>query len=241
MKLTGDAANLSLFIAMTMPQPNGASYLDLQWQHQHLQLSVERAVFWRDQRLLFLADAHFGKALTFRRAGLAVPSGQTQADADRLKRLLRQFAPSTLLILGDLMHAAPKPDDPWISALQALRAQFDQVEFAVIAGNHDRHPARVLPDWHWFEDPLEIGPFRFCHEPESKAGVYTFAGHVHPCVRVPLPTASLRLPAFCFAQDMALLPSFGSFTGGFTVQGADYQRVFVQSDHVFELLHAHRR
>ena len=207
----------------------------LRWQDQTLVLTADRAVFWVEQRLLFLADVHFGKAMSFRRAGIAVPSGQTEHDLARMRALVMRFKPDKLLILGDLMHCKPAALEPWISALSEFKAAFAPMACQIIAGNHDRHRNNALPDWDWLINSLDIYPFRFTHEPSTKAGFYSFAGHVHPCISLRMAGGNLRLPAYCFAEQQALIPSFGSFTGGFTVSQRDYSRVFVVSDRVQEV------
>ena len=49
-----------------------------------LQLLPQRALWWPAARMVMVADVHFGKAATFRRAGQPVPHGTT---ADNLARL----------------------------------------------------------------------------------------------------------------------------------------------------------
>lgn len=212
-----------------------AADLNIRWQGQSLVLTPERAVFWVEQRLLFLADTHFGKAMHFRRAGIGIPSGQSAQDLARIDMLVNRFQPETLLILGDLMHAAPSGTEPWLAALSAFKRERAPMRCQIIAGNHDRHRKNVLSDWEWLIDSCEIGPFRFTHEPSTKPGFYSFAGHVHPCVVLRMGAGNLRLPAYCFAENQALIPSFGSFTGGFKVNEREYQRVFVVSDQVQEI------
>lgn len=209
--------------------------LSLAWHAQTLILTPERALFWVEQRLLFFADVHFGKAMHFRRAGIAVPSGQSVLDLARMNQLVLRFKPARLLILGDLMHAAPIGAEPWLAALAEFKQTHAPMACQIIAGNHDRHRKNVLSSWDWLIDSAEIGPFRFTHEPSTKAGFYSFAGHVHPCVSLRMPAGNLRLPAYCFAENQALIPSFGGFTGGFSVNQRDYSRIFVVSDKVQEV------
>jgi len=212
-----------------------SSTITLPWHGQTLVLTAERAVFWVEQRLLFFADVHFGKAMHFRRAGIAVPSGQSAHDLARMHQLALQFQPLRMLILGDLMHAAPSATEPWLAALDAFKKTHAPMTCQIIAGNHDRHRKGALSSWDWLIDAAEIGPFRFTHEPSSKPGFYSFAGHVHPCINLRMAAGNLRLPAYCFAENQALIPSFGSFTGGFSVNQRDYSRVFVVSDKVQEI------
>ena len=51
-------------------------------------LLAERAVFWPGRKSLLVADFHLGKAATFRRAGIALPSGTTTENVERLGRAI---------------------------------------------------------------------------------------------------------------------------------------------------------
>ena len=46
--------------------------LEIEWAGEKLVLLPERAIWWAREKTLFIADPHFGKASTFRSAGLAV-------------------------------------------------------------------------------------------------------------------------------------------------------------------------
>jgi len=48
---------------------------------EKLVLLAERAVFWPAKKALFVADFHLGKAASFRRAGIPLPSGTTTENA----------------------------------------------------------------------------------------------------------------------------------------------------------------
>ncbi len=59
------------------------------------------------------------------------------------------------------------------------------------------------------------------------AGLPRIAGHVHPCYHLHGRTDRLRLPCFHFADDVALLPAFGAFTGMHAVRPGPGDRVWV--------------
>ena len=69
------------------------------------ELLPQRAAFWIERRWLVIADAHFGKAATFRARGVPVPQGTTADNLDRLDRLIDDLRPTTVVFLGDLFHA----------------------------------------------------------------------------------------------------------------------------------------
>jgi len=63
---------------------------------------------------------------------------------------------------------------------------------------------------------MEEPPFRFCHHPGSHPPLYTFAGHLHPVVKLPgLPS---RWPIFWIQPTQLILPAFSDFTGGVPIR-----------------------
>ena len=42
--------------------------IEIQWQDQKLHLLAQKGLFWPEEKTLFVADPHFGKAATFRPA-----------------------------------------------------------------------------------------------------------------------------------------------------------------------------
>ncbi|MEO0346710.1 MAG: ligase-associated DNA damage response endonuclease PdeM [Pseudomonadota bacterium] len=197
-----------------------------------LLLLPERAAFWSATRTLIVADWHLGKAAVFGSRGLAIPDGDTARDFDTLRQLIAVHAPARLLVLGDLMHAPPRPGDDWPQQLADWLRAFPDLDFVVVAGNHDRVAASALPagldariDWH--DDHLDEGPFRFAHEPEAAAGRYVLAGHLHPTRRLVMGADRMRAPAFWFRGDWGVLPAYGGFTGGMNIKPERGDRVFV--------------
>lgn len=196
---------------------------------ERLQLLADRALFWPRAQTLIVADVHLGKGAAFRRAGVAVPSGATQADLERLDALLAATQAQRLLVLGDLFHARVSADEPAIAAIDAFRARHAALAIDVIRGNHDRGVERLPARWNlrWVESSLHEPPFVFAHAPTPDARGYVLCGHVHPVVRLRTRSDALRLPVFWFddAARVGLLPSFGGFTGGYEVRPQPRDRV----------------
>lgn len=213
-----------------MQEDSGA--VDVDVAGETLLLLPERAAAWPAMRTLIVADWHLGKAAVFGSRGLAIPDGDTTRDFETLRRLIARHAPERLLVLGDLMHAPPRPGDDWPQQLAAWLAGFPGLEFSVVAGNHDRVPASALPAGldariRWYDDHLDEGPFRFAHEPEAADGRYVLAGHLHPTRRLVMGADRVRAPAFWFRDHWAVLPAYGGFTGGMNIKPERGDRVFV--------------
>lgn len=196
-------------------------------------LHGERALYYPAEAALLVADTHFGKAALMRRRGLAVPSGQSRDDLERLSHLLDEFSPRRLIVLGDFFHHRPLPDEPFMQQFPAWRARHRAVSVEAVVGNHDRHAAGldVGVKWH---DYLDLGPFQLRHEPEPVPGRHVLAGHLHPVLTLQVATDRLRAPIFWFRDFVSVLPSFGALTGGWDLpRRSEGQTVLVVEGQLF--------
>ncbi|MET0335074.1 MAG: ligase-associated DNA damage response endonuclease PdeM [Rhizobacter sp.] len=204
-----------------------------------LHLLPERALWWPAGRVLFVADLHLGKAAAFRALGQPVPSGTTQANFDRLNRLLHEHAPERLIFLGDFLHAAEARTPAVLSELTAWRAQWSTLGCVLVRGNHDQRagdpPAALGIEV--VEEPWPLGPFAACHHPQAVPGRLVLAGHVHPAASLRgRGRDHLRLPCFALDAEKLVLPAFGEFTGGHTLVPVPGLQLFpVNDDGVWRL------
>lgn len=197
---------------------------------QRLVLQADGALFWREEKTLVVADAHLGKARTFRDEGIPVPPGTTAADLERLTRLLDRFDVKRLLFLGDLIHGPIDDAQAFERQIVSWRDRHWGVHLLLTTGNHDRRAGRLTEVFglDGLAKRWVIEPFAFTHRPQTDDARYGFAGHIHPAVRL---TGRGRqresLPCFCFGPQKALLPAFGCFTGNQIVRPSPNDRVFV--------------
>jgi uncharacterized protein len=191
------------------------------------------AAYLPEFRTLLIADAHFGKAVSFRRLGVPVPRGTTVQSLAQLSELAVLTGAAQIVFLGDFLHSARAQAAGTLAALADWRAQHSGLALTLVRGNHDNHagdPPAAL-QMQVVDEPLALGPFALCHYPEPRAGRYVLAGHWHPCVSVSgRGRDRLRLPCFWFgdAQSHAVgvLPAFGQFTGKHPIDRRPGDRVF---------------
>ena len=193
-------------------------------------LLADKALYWPQQQLLCIADAHFGKAAAYRALGQPVPHGTTAANLLRLDALLESYAVNELIFLGDFLHAPKSHAPATLAALHEWRHRHAALVCKLVRGNHDLR-AGDPPDTLEIEvvtEPCLRAPFALRHTPAVHATHHVIAGHVHPVLQLQgRGRQRLRLPCFYITDKMTLLPSFGEFTGGHAVQPTASSRTFV--------------
>jgi DNA ligase-associated metallophosphoesterase len=202
----------------------------IEWAGEALTLLPERAIWWKRRETLFIADPHFGKAATFRFAGLPVPEMTHHADLNRLEGVLNRFSAKQLVILGDFFHARPGRSEATMSALAEWRRRHARLRILLVLGNHDRHAGMPPDEWdiHCVKGLQTLPPFGLSHEPVDIEGAFVLAGHWHPSFSLNDSIGSgVRLPCFYFSANMAVLPAFGTFTGTHPVMQRPGDRIFM--------------
>ena len=214
--------------------------LDIDCAGWRMHLLSSGAVHLPDIATLLVADAHFGKAVSFRARGVPVPHGTTSETLQRLSEAAAQTQSKQLIFLGDFLHSAHAHAAPTQQALADWRSQHPQLAITLVRGNHDDHagdpPASLgirVVDEPFVVPGLTGGavPLALCHHPQAVTGAYVLAGHAHPCVVLNgAGKDRLRLPCFVLG-DVAtnaagVLPAFGSFTGMHPIERVAGDRVF---------------
>ncbi len=195
-----------------------------------LRLLAQRALFLPEHGLLLVADAHIGKAVSFRRLGVPVPGGTTTETLQRLTDAVAACGARHVVFLGDLLHSARARAVATWAAVAQWRAEHRGLELTLVRGNHDSHAGDPPPEWQvrCLDGPLRLDGLALAHHPDPVDDAYVLAGHVHPAVRVGgRARDSLRLPCFHFGPRVGVLPAFGAFTGMHVVPRGPGDRVFV--------------
>ncbi|MEO8524305.1 MAG: ligase-associated DNA damage response endonuclease PdeM [Caldimonas sp.] len=200
-----------------------------------LTLLPEKAALIAASGTLLIADAHIGKAVSFRALGVPVPRGTTSETLARLGALVARTGASRIVFLGDFLHSARAHATATLAALAAWRDAHRSLELVLVRGNHDDRagdpPASL--GMQVVDEPFTQDGLALCHHPKQRAGAYVLAGHLHPCVHVGgRGWEHLRLPCFWFGDDVGVLPAFGAFTGMHPIRAIASDRVFAIADSV---------
>jgi uncharacterized protein len=214
--------------------------LELQAGGTLLRLLSQRAIFLPEHSALLVADAHIGKAVSFRRLGVPVPGGTTSETLVRLSDALLACQAKQVIFLGDLLHSARSRAPATWAAVERWRDAHAGLTLTLVRGNHDSHAGDPPTAWQvrCVNEPLMLGGLALCHHPNPTPGAYVLAGHIHPAVRIGGARGgrggrahdSLRLPCFHFGPQVGVLPAFGAFTGMHVMAQAPGDRVYVVAD-----------
>jgi uncharacterized protein len=193
---------------LIMTNVNSIEFLFLD---QVLDLHPYHAVFWKDEKMLWMADVHLGKAAHFRKSGVPIPNSVHSEDYRKMEWLIGQYKPEKVLILGDLFHSSL--NNEWNYFKNWLK-KYQNIHFLLVSGNHDILDTDQYCDLEWISENLVMPPFIFSHKPLLYNNLYNICGHVHPGVVLTSKARHhLRLPCFYFGKSTGILPAFGNFTG----------------------------
>lgn len=204
-----------------------------------LMLLPEKVIFLPESDTLLVADAHIGKATSFRQLGVPVPAGTTGETLSVLTRLIRRLDVKRVVFLGDFLHSARSLAPDTLASVLRWRELHSAVELTLVRGNHDDRAGDppALLDIQAFDEPVMLRGLALAHHPRPMAGGYVLAGHLHPCVSIGGRAHDWhRLPCFWFSDRVGVLPAFGAFTGMQAIRARQGERVFAAApDRVFEL------
>jgi DNA ligase-associated metallophosphoesterase len=198
---------------------------------EEMMLFPQKALFWKKQRTLLIADLHLGKVNHFRKSGIAVPSRANDHNMELLMEVIGRSKPERIIFLGDLFHSHYNPE--WEVVGEVIK-HFSSISFELVLGNHDIMSERQYESKGIIVyDELIIGPFLFTHHPMETIppDLYNMAGHIHPGIHLKgKGRQSLTLPCFYFGSKQAFLPAFGNFTGLALISPEKASKVFVVAD-----------
>jgi uncharacterized protein len=206
--------------------------LTLELAGETLLLHADRAVIWPARRTLLIADLHLGKSEFFRRSGIAVPEGSTAEDLHRLDALIADHAIERVVFLGDFVHAASSSVSLHAQALMRWREAHRQLSLLVVAGNHDRRSVHreLVHVVEWSARAVIDTPFVLQHHPARSADGYVLCGHIHPVTHLyGSRRERVRVPVLWRRPHYAVLPSFGSFTGGAEIDTEPEDQLFAMA------------
>jgi DNA ligase-associated metallophosphoesterase len=200
--------------------------ITVEWHGLALQLDLDGALYWAEERLLVAADLHLEKGTSYAStAGRLLPPYDSAQTVERLERLIEAYRPLRVIALGDSFHdrrGAMRLDG---EVAERIRVLTDRVDWIWIHGNHDPKPPKQLGGRGAVE--IAIGPLVFRHDAheDRHAEGGEVIGHYHPVASVSTRGRSFRRRCFAIGRHRLLLPAFGAYAGGLNVRESAIQRL----------------
>ena len=211
--------------------------------NQQFWLTIDRTMFWEEEKALIVSDLHFGKTGHFRKSGIAIPPSVYKEDLQRLVVQIQHFQPGELIIVGDMFHSSANKE---LELFLKWRSDLSGIKIRLIRGNHDI----LQEDWYasagiqLSQQSMSRQQFHFVHDisTHTEGGKgnlndnpgkqsYFFSGHIHPGIRIQgAGKQSLCFPCFYFGKKYAVLPAFSRFTGGGPIEAEEGDRVFAVAE-----------
>lgn len=180
-------------------------------------LDSRLAVWLATERLLVVADLHWGYAASHRARGNLLPLwGDDEIDS-RLRSLVVDYSPKEMLWLGDIVHAAE-------GAERAERfLAHAPCPVTVLAGNHDRRwrgaQERIAVKgrfvFHHGDAPLQAGALADLSRSAGDGACVEVIGHYHPAATWwDGAGGNVKLPALLVSPQRLILPAFSPWAAG---------------------------
>ncbi len=175
-----------------------------------------------------MADFHLGFEDVMAQQGLFLPKLQYPQIMDTLEKVIEKYAPTRLVVNGDLKHEFSKnmPQE-WREIEEMVDFISDRTQLVVIRGNHDNFLGSILkrrgiP----FLNSFSIGKFLMVHghrKVEIPEGKVLIMGHEHPSITVRDEVmASTKLPCFLISDSIIVLPAVSIYALGTDVSKSDF-------------------
>jgi uncharacterized protein len=164
------------------------------------------AVWIEAERILVMADLHWGYAETHRARGNLLPQWGDEAIEAQLNSLVTDYSPVEVIWLGDVVHGR---EGATAAERYLTRAT---VPITVLAGNHDRH-------WNGATAvAVQRGRYYFHHGDVPRtvpSGCTEMIGHYHPAYAWNDGAGGrVKLPALIASPQRLILPAFSPWAAG---------------------------
>tara|TARA_Y100000589_G_C27169065_1_gene635895 strand:+ start:1415 stop:2071 length:657 start_codon:yes stop_codon:yes gene_type:complete len=197
-----------------MKNKNTLNFINFTWEGTDLELHPNHALYIPSSRELLISDIHIGKGEYFQSNGVPLTNDCDESNIKRIYKLIEEFKPSKLLILGDLFHSRYSLTTNAVLKLEKLFKEIGNVE--LIEGNHDK--GCLIKNISYLKEKKSLNLI-FTHKPinTNNKKFLNICGHYHP--KLTLKNYNDKLSFKCFALDpkmnILFLPSFGDLTGGY--------------------------
>lgn len=191
---------------------------------EKLLLSAKGAIFWQAESILIISDLHFEKGSFLAKEGSMIPAIDTFDTLKIIANLIAKYNPNEVICLGDSFHdldAHIRIADRDLESLQNMILKANK--WVWILGNHDPEIPSYINGERYFK--YEKNNITFLHEPEKDIK-HQIIGHFHPKFKKRLNGVTLKGKCFVNNDELLIMPSLGSYTGGLEVTSKPLKSLF---------------
>ncbi|MBS3140964.1 metallophosphoesterase [Candidatus Woesearchaeota archaeon] len=151
---------------------------------------VDLCLYLKKENILVIGDVHIGYEEALNKRGFMIPRYNYDLLIKKLKEILKQVKPKTIVLMGDLKHEFGSiSNQEWRVTLNFLDFLTEKHKVILIKGNHDNILEPILKKRNLeVQDYYKINNFYFCHGhkiPEDnniKDSKVIIIGHEHPSI-----------------------------------------------------------
>ncbi len=188
----------------------------------NLAISGQGCAYLPESETIAISDLHLGFEVYMESEGLFLPRLQMKLEIERIETILREYAPSTIIINGDVKHEFSRnTPQEWIEIKKLFDLLSSKARVIVVRGNHDNYILNIAGRFGiQVTRSTRKGGILFAHGDmlvEEKGGECTVIGHEHPALRVVDSVgAYTKFPVFLHLEDrkVLILPAFSPFALG---------------------------
>ena len=190
-------------------------------------LDASGTLFWPDFDLLIFSDLHFEKGSFLSQFANPLPRMDTRKTLDNMQSVLAIYQPKCVVCLGDSFHDGNAISRMEIGDIELLNSMVNSVHnWQWVLGNHDPEIPKEIAGKSFVS--LTQNNILLVHEPEdlkkinednknTQSITAQIIGHFHPKMRTKQSGHSMSGKCFIVAKDVLLMPAFGQYTGGLSV------------------------
>ncbi len=192
-------------------------------------LDARGAAYLPDHDTLVASDLHLEKGSAGAARGRPVPCYDTHDTLIRLTEVIEAYEPKRVICLGDSFHDGAAHDRMTVENRAALVALCRSTpQWTWISGNHDPATPAFCPGEK--ADHVSIDNLIFRHlpissEPQAEDDTAQVIGHFHPKATLLAGGRRLSGPCFHVGECILIMPAFGAYTGGLSIDHSAIQDI----------------
>jgi DNA ligase-associated metallophosphoesterase len=179
---------------------------------EEMRLVQGRALFWRREAALLVADLHLEKASFFAGHGQMLPPYDSRETLERLALAVRETGARRVYALGDNFHDAKGALRLESHAAGMLAALTRALDWVWITGNHDAGNDEIAGGA--LAEEIAAGGLVLRHKARPGEDRPELSGHFHPRLTLSARGRRIARPCAVMSERRLILPAFGALTGG---------------------------